>query len=58
MTTDQIAPFGVEERVLVTALAEEVAALWRHLGSEEAARRLADIATALKTLADVPADAD
>lgn len=58
MTTNQTAPFGVEERILVIALAEDVAALWRRLGDDEAAQRAADIAVALRNLADVPADAD
>ncbi len=58
MSTDQIAPFGVEERVLVIGLAKEVAALWRQLGDEEAADRAERTAIALRNLADVPADAD
>ncbi len=59
--------FGVEERVLTIALATNVAALWRHLTEREivnrhegerAAHEAADIAVALRSLADVPADSD
>ncbi len=35
------------DRAAILARAEEVATLWRHLGDEEAAGRLARIATAL-----------
>ena len=56
MRTETAAPFGTEERVLVAALAESVAALWRQLGDEAAAQRVARIAIALSVLADVPAD--
>ena len=58
MSTDTAAPFGTEERVLVVAAIEEIAALWRQLGDAAAAARVARIAVAMRNLADVPADTD
>jgi hypothetical protein len=65
MNQTKPAPFGVEERLLVIALADELAQVWRHLVARgliaegEARAEVAQgIGIALRNLADVPADED